>query len=113
MLRARHLVLNPRANLTLILSILSIHLLFQAAFWFSALPALAEDAPIPAPSLPFNLSPFEVAIAFAPVAFYAVLTVYRNFVNPKASISDVLFLVAAFLIVGNLISGLVFKVRLF
>ena len=38
---------------------------------------------------------------------------YRSAVNPKATASDVAFLLAAFLIVGNLISGLVFKVRLF
>lgn len=91
----------------------------QASFFLAALPALAEDAATDAAataapsSLPFGFSPIEVAIAVAPLAFYAVLTVYRSAVNPKASISDVLFLLAAFLIVGNLIAGLVFKVRLF
>ena len=93
--------------------------LLQAASFLAALPALAEesavdaaDAATTAPSV-FGFSPIEVAIAVAPLLFYGVLTVYRSAVNPKASISDVAFLLAAFLIVGNLLSGLIFKVRLF
>jgi hypothetical protein len=93
-----------------------------SAWLTTASPALADaadgapDASVAAAAssgLPFGFSPLEAAIAVAPLLFYGILTAYRSLVNPKASISDVLFLLAAFLIVGNLASGLVFKVRLF
>jgi len=39
--------------------------------------------------------------------------VYREKVNPKATISDFLFITAGIVIVGNILSILVFKIRLF
>lgn len=61
----------------------------------------------------FKISPLELLLALAPVVFYTVLSLYRKFVNPRASISDGLFIVVALVIVANVISILVFHKRIY
>jgi len=87
-----------------------------------AAPALADDA-APAAATDaagaaavatggFSATPLEIGIAFAPLIFYVALTAWRQF-NPRASVSDLAFILAAVVILGNIFSILVLKVRLF
>jgi len=55
----------------------------------------------------------EVVVLASPLLLYGLFTVYREKVNPKATISDFLFITAGIVIVGNILSILVFKIRLF
>lgn len=61
----------------------------------------------------FGLTPLGWAVVFSPLVFYGIFNVYRNQVNPAAKFGDAVFIFAALVILGNLISILVFKVRLF
>ena len=61
----------------------------------------------------FKVTPLEILIVMAPVAFYALLSAYRSLVNPKASIGDGLFIVAALVIVANVVSILAFHKRIY
>jgi hypothetical protein len=87
-----------------------------------AAPALADDA-APAAATDaagaaavatgwFSATPLEIGIALAPLIFYVALTAWRQF-NPRASVSDLAFILAAVVILGNIFSILVLKVRLF
>lgn len=55
----------------------------------------------------------EFLVLLAPLLLYGLFNVYRSKVNPKATISDFLFIIAALVVVGNLFSILVLKVRLY
>lgn len=55
----------------------------------------------------------EVVLLSAPILLYGLFTLYREKVNPKATISDFLFITAGVVIVGNIFSILVLKVRIF
>ena len=61
----------------------------------------------------FKVSPLEILLVLAPVVFYALLSLYRKVVNPKASIGDGLFIVAALVIVANIVSILAFHKRIY
>ena len=61
----------------------------------------------------FTVTPLEILLVLAPVAFYALLSAYRALVNPKASIGDGLFIVAALVIVANIVSILAFHKRIY
>eukprot|EP00887_Chlorella_sp_A99_P007444 scaffold2.g7444.t1 len=56
----------------------------------------------------FGLTPLGWAVVFSPLVFYGIFNV-----NPAAKFGDAVFIFAALVILGNLISILVFKVRLF
>jgi drug/metabolite transporter (DMT)-like permease len=58
-------------------------------------------------------SPAGLALAFAPVGIYSLFWIYREKVDPRAKISDLLFFVGAVVIVGNIVSILVFKKRIY
>merc|ERR1712023_511033 len=49
---------------------------------------------------------------FLPIVLYAGFTVFRS-VNPKAKVSDYVFIVAAAIIIGNIFSIAVLRTRLF
>ena len=61
----------------------------------------------------FTVTPLELILVLAPIVFYALLSLYRKFVNPKASIGDGLFIVAALVIVANIVSILAFHKRIY
>ncbi|KAK9810306.1 hypothetical protein WJX72_008324 [[Myrmecia] bisecta] len=74
--------------------------------------ALADEGLAPSPArLPFN--PFEIGLLLTPLVLYGGFNIYRTNVNPRAKLSDFLFIFAALVIFGNLLSILVFKVRFF
>jgi hypothetical protein len=58
-------------------------------------------------------SPLGYVVVFAPILLYGIFSLYRDKVNPRATISDFLFILAAIAVFANLISILAFKVRLF
>ena len=76
-----------------------------------ALPAMAAEGDI-SPLLP-GINIVQGTILLAPVILYALFSFYRTAFNRNAKISDFLFLVASVFIFGNILSALVFKVRLF
>lgn len=65
------------------------------------------------PSAPSGLTPFEGLLVFAPVLLYGLFTIYRSKVNERAKLSDFLFIVAAAVVVGNLLSIIFFKKKLY
>lgn len=67
--------------------------------------AAAEAAPAP--------QWVSYIIVLTPIILYGLFNVYRNQVNPRASFSDFLFLVAGVAVIANLVSIIGFKVRLF
>ena len=75
------------------------------------MPALAEEADSSA-LLP-GIGLVQGTILLAPVVLYAIFSIYRTAFNRNAKISDFLLLVASVFIFGNILSALVFKVRLF
>ncbi|GBF91419.1 hypothetical protein Rsub_04159 [Raphidocelis subcapitata] len=76
------------------------------------LPALAEEAAAQAaPAL--EPTPAFYAVATVPLATYALFWIYRDRVNPKATIGDFLYILGAIVIVGNILSILIFKIRFF
>jgi uncharacterized membrane protein YozB (DUF420 family) len=68
-----------------------------------------QDAPTTFLGLPL----IEVAVLFVPVVLYTIFTVWRTSINPNLKISDFLFAVWGFVLLGNIVSILVFKVRYF
>lgn len=52
-------------------------------------------------------------IVFSPLILYGIFVTYRAKLNPRATLTDFAFIVAAVIIVLNLLSILVFKIRLF
>jgi hypothetical protein len=107
-----------------------------AAALLASLPAAAEEVPS-APAGGINV--VEIAILAAPLLLYSVFNLYRDKVNPnakvgllpacrggpcacscvglragaRAQLSDFVFIVAAVVIVLNILSILVFRVRIF
>jgi hypothetical protein len=84
------------------------------------LAAFADEAPaveaaaLDAAGDALVLSPFgTAAIALSPVIAYGVFFLYREKVNPRATLGDGLFVIAALVIAANIVSILVFKLRLF
>ena len=55
----------------------------------------------------------EYFILALPLIVYSLFSVYRAKVNPRVKISDFLFILAAAIIVGNILSIVIFKKRLF
>ena len=82
------------------------------AFADEAAPA-ATDAAAAAASGFLGFTPLGWAIAFSPVAIYGGFYLYRQYLNPKAKIGDLLFFIAASVILGNIASVLIFKRRLY
>lgn len=76
------------------------------------LPASAEDLN-PAKAVPGGVSVGEILLLLAPLLLYGLFNVYRSKINPKASISDFLFFLAALVIIGNVFSIVVLKVRIY
>lgn len=74
--------------------------------------AIAEG-PVGAPESPKGVSVAEVVLLAAPLLLYGGFSIYRDRVNPKAKLSDFLFVTAGLIIVLNLLSILFFKVRLY
>ncbi|KAF5835731.1 hypothetical protein DUNSADRAFT_6957 [Dunaliella salina] len=68
------------------------------------------DVSIPAAT---ELTPGQLALLFSPVLIYGAFSIYRAKVNPKASISDLLLIVALCAILFNLYSIVFLKVRYF
>ena len=88
----------------------------------TALPAVADefetpasDAAAAASSAPgaLGFTPLGLLLAFSPVVVYGMFYLYREKVNPRATISDLLFIIAAFVVIGNIFSIVVFKQRIF
>ena len=89
----------------------------QAAVWglvpllLRAQAASADEfAPEPQPT---SIGIGEILLLLAPILLYGVFSLYREKVNPKAKLSDFLFIAVAAVIVLNILSILILKVRLF
>ena len=82
------------------------------ALLFQDLPASAEELDL-SKAAPSGTTLGEIVLLLAPLLLYGLFNIYRAKVNPKASISDFLFITAALVIVGNVFSILVLKVRLY
>lgn len=54
-----------------------------------------------------------LVIAFSPLVIYGAFYLYRAQINPKAKVADLLFVTAACVVLGNILSILLFKVRLY
>lgn len=52
-------------------------------------------------------------LVFGPLVLYGLFYAWRQFVNPKAKLSDALFIAASGVVVGNIISIVFFRVRLY
>eukprot|EP00197_Chlamydomonas_leiostraca_P002973 CAMPEP_0202867244 /NCGR_PEP_ID=MMETSP1391-20130828/8999_1 /ASSEMBLY_ACC=CAM_ASM_000867 /TAXON_ID=1034604 /ORGANISM="Chlamydomonas leiostraca, Strain SAG 11-49" /LENGTH=136 /DNA_ID=CAMNT_0049547265 /DNA_START=16 /DNA_END=426 /DNA_ORIENTATION=- len=77
-------------------------------------PALADDSAAVAPvEAATSFSPSETFILFAPLAVYAMFWFYRERFNPKATLGDLALFAALAVILFNLFSIVVFKVRYF
>ncbi|DBA65885.1 hypothetical protein WJX79_010199 [Trebouxia sp. C0005] len=72
-------------------------------------PPSIPDIPNPAS----GITPFEGLLVFAPVLLYGLFTIYRSKVNERAKLSDFLFIVAAGVVVSNLLSIIFFKRKLY
>lgn len=55
----------------------------------------------------------EILLLLAPILLYGVFSIYREKVNPRAKLSDFLFIAAAAVIVLNILTILIFKIRLY
>ncbi|KAK9833987.1 hypothetical protein WJX81_000967 [Elliptochloris bilobata] len=85
-----------------------------AAALLAALPAAADEAPAAvAQSGGGSVNLVEVVILAAPLLLYGVFNLYRDKVNPAFKLTDFIFILAAIVIVLNILSILVFKVRIF
>lgn len=73
----------------------------------------AAESPAGAPDSPSGVSIAEIVLLLAPILLYGGFSVYREKVNPRAKLSDFLFIAAGVVIVGNVLSILIFKVRLY
>ncbi|KAI7844875.1 hypothetical protein COHA_001528 [Chlorella ohadii] len=84
-----------------------------------AAPALAEEAATEAAAEAAEaaqgagVTALGWALIVSPILFYALFNVYRSQIDPKAKFGDALFIFAAIIIVSNIISITVFKIRLF
>jgi hypothetical protein len=79
-----------------------------------ALPAIAQaDEIVQAAAPRGGVSPAEVALLTAPIIVYGTFSIYRDKVNPKAKVTDALFVLAGLAVAGNIVSILFFKTRLF
>ena len=74
--------------------------------------AIAEG-PAGAPDTPNGVGVAEIVLLLAPLLLYGGFSLYRAKVNPKAKFSDFLFITAGSIVVLNLLSILIFKVRLY
>ena len=54
-----------------------------------------------------------LVVAFSPLVIYAVFYLYRQTINPKAKLQDLLFVAAFCVVVGNILSIVVFHKRLY
>ncbi|BDA41596.1 hypothetical protein COCOBI_02-3770 [Coccomyxa sp. Obi] len=61
----------------------------------------------------FGLNPAEIVLLSAPPLLYGIFSLYRSQVNNQAKLSDFLSIIAATIIIGNIVSAIVFKVRLY
>ena len=60
-----------------------------------------------------SASPAEYVILLLPIIIYGIFSLYRAKVNPRIKVSDFLFILAAIVIVANILSIAIFKKRLF
>lgn len=75
--------------------------------------ALAEE-PIQASAIePRSANPAEYVILALPIIIYGIFSLYRAKVNPRVKVSDFLFILAAVVIVANILSIAIFKKRIF
>ena len=72
---------------------------------------MLQDAATSAPSI-LGLTPLEIALVLLPLVLYGLFNLYRSQVNDKAKLVDFVSLVASVVIIGNIVSILVFKVRI-
>ncbi|CAL5222494.1 g4868 [Coccomyxa viridis] len=73
--------------------------------------AAATNSSGPPTILGLNL--FEVILLAAPPLLYGIFNLYRSQVNQQAKLVDFVSILAATIIFGNILSVLVFKVRLY
>lgn len=85
----------------------------SAAALAAPFPGLAEEAEGAAAAAAGGLSRTEYALALAPVLIYAGFTVYRTSFNNQAKIEDFIFAIGATVVIGNLLSIVIFKTRFF
>jgi drug/metabolite transporter (DMT)-like permease len=80
-----------------------------------SLPAVADEAVQPAADAATEaaIGPLGYAGTLLPVALYGTFYLYREKVNPRAKISDFLFIIGALVVLGNIVSMVVFKTRYF
>lgn len=80
-----------------------------------ALQAFADEVAPPqgGPPMIFGLPVQEVLILTAPVLLYTIFTVWRTTFNPNLKILDFMFAVVSAVIVINISSILIFKIRFF
>ncbi len=83
--------------------------------WAAALPAVAEDVAAGADAAAAAGTGFDASnlLLLLPLVLYGGFNVYRTKANPKASYSDFLFLCAGVVVIGNILSIIIFKVRWF
>ncbi|KAG7672370.1 hypothetical protein Ndes2526B_g09120 [Nannochloris sp. 'desiccata'] len=90
----------------------------------AARPAFADEIAAPAtdaaatavttaPPIIFGMTALDLGISFTPVLVYALFTLYRDKVNPRAKFGDLIFIIAALVVFGNIFSVLIFKKRLY
>eukprot|EP01023_Acetabularia_acetabulum_P057973 TRINITY_DN677_c0_g1_i1.p2 TRINITY_DN677_c0_g1~~TRINITY_DN677_c0_g1_i1.p2 ORF type:complete len:219 (+),score=20.66 TRINITY_DN677_c0_g1_i1:27-683(+) len=60
-----------------------------------------------------GITPQQIILAVGPLLAWAVFVVYRTSFNPKAKISTYLLTLGAVFIIGNVLTSIIFKVRLF
>eukprot|EP01025_Chloroclados_australasicus_P045672 TRINITY_DN5007_c0_g2_i1.p1 TRINITY_DN5007_c0_g2~~TRINITY_DN5007_c0_g2_i1.p1 ORF type:complete len:239 (-),score=17.96 TRINITY_DN5007_c0_g2_i1:523-1152(-) len=60
-----------------------------------------------------GITPQQIFLALAPIISYAIFVIYRTSFNPKAKLSTYLLTIGAIVIIGNVLSTIIFKVRLF
>jgi hypothetical protein len=72
-----------------------------------------ETSAAPSAGAVLGFTPVGWAVAFSPLAFYSIFWIYREKINPRAKLSDFLFILAAIVVIGNILSILIFKRRFF
>lgn len=85
--------------------------LFWSAWTFSSLPlaAIAEEASEATSSSEGDVTYY--AVALAPVALYGIFYALRSTIYPKIKLGDYVFFLASLVVVGNIMSIVLFKVR--
>ncbi|KAL4434457.1 hypothetical protein ABPG75_000898 [Micractinium tetrahymenae] len=104
---------EPSAATALALSSL---LLGSAPAWADEAAAPAGDAAATAgeaAQIVTGVTPAGWALILSPIIFYALFSVYRSQIDPRAKFGDAVFAFAALIIAANIFCIAVLKVRLF